>query len=49
MQDISLYIPTGGTLTFMESFVVSLQLLVLCRQVNCILHSLHQDVSVSVL
>lgn len=49
MQDISLCIPRGQTLTFTESLVVSLQLLVLCREVNGVLHSLHQDVLVSVL
>lgn len=41
MQDVSLCSPKGQTLTFMELLVVSLQLLVLCREVNCVLHSLH--------
>lgn len=41
MQNISLCIPKGQTLTFTELLVVGLQLLVLCREVNCVLHSLH--------
>lgn len=41
MPDVSLCIPKGQTLTFPELLVVGLQLLVLCREINCVLHSLH--------
>lgn len=49
MQDVSLWIPKGEPLTFVEALVVSLQLLLLCREGNCVLHSLHEKVPVSVL